>query len=158
MSGRSVSVTAAPRNQNMQMRKRVRELKDEAIVRLRKAGLRPTRQRAELAALLFSHSHRHVTAEILREEAKDAGVNVSLATVYNTLHQFTDAGLLRQVVVDASRSYFDTNVDEHQHFYLEEQGTLIDIPGETIAIAGVPAAPKGTRIERVDVVIRVRRQ
>ena len=158
MSGRSVSVTTALCDEIMTMRKRVRELKDEAIVRLRKAGLRPTRQRAELAALLFSHSHRHVTAEILREEAKGAGVNVSLATVYNTLHQFTDAGLLRQVVVDASRSYFDTNVDEHQHFYVEDHGTLIDIPGEAIAVAGVPAPPKGTRIDRVDVVVRVRRE
>ena len=139
------------------MRKKVRELREEAVARLRKAGLRPTRQRAELAALLFSHGHRHLTAEILREEAKTSGVNVSLATVYNTLHQFTDAGLLRQVVVDATRGYFDTNVDEHQHFYLEDRGTLIDIPGDAIAVAGVPAPPKGTRIDRVDVVVRVKR-
>lgn len=139
------------------MRKKVRELRDDAIIRLRRAGLRPTRQRAELAALLFSQGHRHVTAEILREEAKTSGVDVSLATVYNTLHQFTGVGLLRQVVVDATRSYFDTNVDEHQHFYLEDHGTLIDIPGDAIAVAGVPAPPKGTRIDRVDVVVRVKR-
>jgi len=139
------------------MRKKVRELREEAVARLRKAGLRPTRQRAELAALLFSRGHRHLTAEILREEAKSSGVNVSLATVYNTLHQFTNAGLLRQVVVDATRGYFDTNVDEHQHFYLEDHGTLIDIPGDAIAVAGVPAPPRGTRIDRVDVVVRVKR-
>lgn len=142
----------------MPMRKKVREFKEEAIVRLRKAGLRPTRQRAELAALLFSHGNRHVTAEILREEAKAQGVNVSLATVYNTLHQFTDVGLLRQVVVDAARGYFDTNIGEHQHFFLEDQGMLIDIPGEAIAVKGVPTPPKGTRIDRVDVVVRIRRQ
>lgn len=157
MSGRSVSVTKVRRNENLMNRKKVRELKEDAIVRLRKAGLRPTRQRAELAALLFSQGHRHVTAEVLREEANAAGVDVSLATVYNTLHQFTAVGLLRQVVVDAARGYFDTNVDEHQHFYLEDQGTLIDIPGEAIAVAGVPAPPKGTWIDRVDVVVRIKR-
>lgn len=141
----------------MQMRKKVRELKEEAIVRLRKAGLRPTRQRSELAALLFCQGHRHVTAEILREEARTSGVNVSLATVYNTLHQFTDAGLLRQVVVDSQRSYFDTNIDEHQHFFIEDEGSLIDIAGDKIAVSGVPTPPKGTQLTRVDVVVRVRR-
>jgi Fur family iron response transcriptional regulator len=140
------------------MRKKRRELRDEAISRLRAAGLRPTRQRVELAGLLFAEGHRHLTAESLREEAKSAGVIVSLATVYNTLHQFTDAGLLRQVVVDTKRSYFDTNNGEHQHFFLEDESKLIDIPGETIAVAGVPSPPKGTAIERVDVVVRVRRQ
>lgn len=139
------------------MRRKARELKEEAVLWLRKAGLRPTRQRVELAALIFSSGHRHVTAEILREEARTSGVHVSLATVYNTLNQFTQTGLLRQVVVDASRSYFDTNIGEHQHFYIEEQGTLIDIPGEAIAVAGVPTPPKGTRIDRVDVVVRVKR-
>jgi Fur family iron response transcriptional regulator len=110
-----------------------------------------------LAALLFSQGHRHVTAEILREEAKTSGVNVSLATVYNTLHQFTDAGLLRQVVVDSQRSYFDTNIDEHQHFFIEDEGSLIDIAGDKIAVSGVPTPPKGTQLARVDVVVRVRR-
>ena len=119
--------------------------------------MRPTRQRLELAGLLFRDGDRHLTAEGLHAEAQDAGVRVSLATVYNTLHQFTGAGLLRQVVVDASRSYFDTNIGDHQHFYCEDEGRLIDIAGDTIAVAGVPTPPKGTEIERVDVVIRVRR-
>jgi Fur family iron response transcriptional regulator len=129
----------------------------DAAHRLRAAGLRPTRQRLELAGLLFHDGDRHLTAENLHAEAQDSGIKVSLATVYNTLHQFTGAGLLRQVVVDASRSYFDTNVGDHQHFYCEDEGHLIDIAGDTIAVAGVPAPPKGTEIERVDVVIRVRR-
>jgi len=129
----------------------------DTALRLRNAGLRPTRQRLELAGLLFRDGDRHLTAEGLHAEAQDAGVRVSLATVYNTLHQFTGAGLLRQVVVDASRSYFDTNIGDHQHFYCEDEGRLIDIAGDTIAVAGVPTPPKGTEIERVDVVIRVRR-
>jgi len=132
-------------------------LGEEAATRLRNSGLRPTRQRLELAGLLFRGGDRHLTAESLHAEAQKGGIKVSLATVYNTLHQFTEAGLLRQVVVDAARSYFDTNIGDHQHFYCEDESRLIDIPGDSIAVAGVPAPPKGTQIERVDVVIRVRR-
>ena len=142
------------------MDKALREPKDtsaQALARLREAGLRPTRQRVELARLLFKSCDRHVTAESLHDEVTGAGVKVSLATVYNTLHQFTEAGLLRQVIVDAARSYFDTNTGDHQHFFLESEGMLIDIPGETIAVAGVPAPPPGLSIDRVDVVVRVRR-
>ena len=128
-----------------------------AAERLRAAGLRPTRQRMELAAHLFAGDDRHVTAESLHDEVAMAGVKVSLATVYNTLHQFTAAGLLRQVVVDAARGYFDTNAGDHQHFFLEDEGTLIDIPGETITVAGVPTAPPGLSVDRVDVVVRVKR-
>jgi Fur family transcriptional regulator, iron response regulator len=130
---------------------------DAAAARLKEAGLRPTRQRVELARLLFTGMDRHVTAESLAEEGARAGVKVSLATVYNTLHQFQGAGLLRQVVVDASRSYFDTNVGDHQHFFVENEGLLIDIPGEEISVSGVPAAPPGLTVERVDVVVRVKR-
>src|SRR5262245_875781 len=129
----------------------------QTTARLRHAGLRPTRQRVELASLLFKDCDRHVTAESLHDEVTDAGMKVSLATVYNTLHQFTEAGLLRQVIVDAARSYFDTNTGDHQHFFLESEGMLIDIPGETIAVAGVPAPPAGLSVDRVDVVVRVRR-
>jgi Fur family iron response transcriptional regulator len=128
-----------------------------ATGRLRQAGLRPTRQRVELAGLLFQDCDRHVTAESLHDEVSKSGVKVSLATVYNTLHQFTQAGLLRQVVVDAARSYFDTNTGEHQHFFLESEGLLIDIPGQTIAVAGVPVPPAGLAVDRVDVVVRVKR-
>ena len=125
--------------------------------RLKAAGLRPTRQRIELARLLFTGEDRHVTAESLAEEGQKAGIRVSLATVYNTLHQFKAAGLLRQVVVDAARSYFDTNTGDHQHFFVENEGLLIDIPGEHIQVSGVPDAPPGLSVDRVDVVVRVKR-
>ena len=130
---------------------------EKASEKLRSAGLRPTRQRVALAGLLFARGHRHMTAESLHAEAANAGIGVSLATVYNTLHQFTEAGLLRQVAVDANRYYFDTNTGPHQHFYNEAEGALIDIPGDSIAIAGVPAPPDGMEVERVDVVVRIRR-
>ena len=140
------------------MRKKLRDSTGEqALQRLRAAGLRPTRQRVELAQLLLRQGDRHLTAEGLHDEAAEMGVKVSLATVYNTLHQFTQAGLLRQVVVDAARTYFDTNIGDHQHFFCQDEGTLIDIPGRAIAVAGVPTPPKGMQIDRVDVVIRVRR-
>jgi len=142
------------------MGKASRENRDHAAAataRLRHAGLRPTRQRVELAGLLFKDGDRHVTAESLHDEITTAGVKVSLATVYNTLHQFTEAGLLRQLIVDAARSYFDTNTGEHQHFFLEKEGLLIAIPGETIAVAGVPTPPSGLAVDRVDVVVRVKR-
>ena len=142
------------------MGKALRETKDQAVMttaRLRHAGLRPTRQRVELAGLLFKDCDRHVTAESLHDEITKSGVKVSLATVYNTLHQFTEAGLLRQVIVDAARGYFDTNTGEHQHFFLEKEGLLIDIPGDTIAVAGVPNPPAGLAVDRVDVVVRVKR-
>lgn len=141
------------------MRKRMRETPNEtAVTRLRAAGLRPTRQRNELADLLFRDGHRHLTAETLHADAVSKGIRVSLATVYNTLHQFTHTGLLRQVMVDATRSYFDTNTTEHQHFYYEEDGMLADIPGsEEIAVGNIPDAPEGTTVSRVDVVVRLKR-
>jgi Fur family transcriptional regulator, iron response regulator len=141
------------------MRKKLREnVGDSASLRLRQAGLRPTRQRNELAKLLFQNGHRHLTAEILHAEALGEGVKVSLATVYNTLHQFTQAGLLRQVVVDATRSYFDTNLDDHQHYYCEDEGALMDIPGGDIIVENRWVPPAGTRVKRVDVVVRVTRE
>jgi Fur family iron response transcriptional regulator len=156
--GRECQWRKSFQGRHLSMRKKFREdTSEQASARLRAAGLRPTRQRVELAGLLFRGGDRHMTAEALHDEAAKMGVKVSLATVYNTLHQFTEAGLLRQVVVDAARSYFDTNIGDHQHFYCQDEGTLIDIPGQAIAVAGVPAPPKGTAIDRVDVVIRVRR-
>ncbi|HEX3674254.1 MAG TPA: Fur family transcriptional regulator [Rhizomicrobium sp.] len=139
------------------MSKKTSKLAEEAGLRLKEAGLRPTRQRVALAGLLFRHGDRHLTAESLHDEAARAGHTLSLATVYNTLNQFTEAGLLRQVTIDAGRAYFDTNIGDHQHFYCEDDGSLIDIPGEAIAVAGVPAPPKGMAVDRVDVVVRVRR-
>ena len=126
-----------------------------ALELLRAAKLRPTRQRLALARMLFEKGDRHVTAEQLHGEAQAASVRVSLATVYNTLHQFIAAGLLREVVVDPGRSYFDTNVSDHHHFFHEETGRLQDIPGERLGVAELPPPPAGTRIRRVDVIIRV---
>ena len=128
----------------------------DALARLRRVGLRPTRQRLALARLLFEHGDRHVTAEGLHAEAETADVRVSLATVYNTLHQFTHAGLLREVVVDAGRSYFDTNIADHHHFFFESTGRLQDIPGAAVQVAGLPNPPEGAEVSRVEVVIRLR--
>lgn len=124
-------------------------------VLLREAGLRPTQQRLALARLLFEGENRHVTAEQLHDEARRDKVRVSLATVYNALHQFTRAGLLREVVVDPGRSYFDTNTTEHHHFYFEESGRLQDIPGEAVALSSLPNPPAHTRVSRVDVIVRL---
>ncbi|MGK2741903.1 iron response transcriptional regulator IrrA [Tepidicaulis sp. LMO-SS28] len=128
----------------------------QTLQRLRDAGLRPTRQRLALGRLLFDGGERHVTAEVLHEEAMRQGISVSLATVYNTLHQFTDAGLLRQVVVDASRTYFDTNTQAHHHFFKEDDGSLMDIPGEHVAISGLPSAPDGSEVDRIEVIVRLK--
>jgi len=128
----------------------------EALKRLRAVGLRPTRQRLALARLLFERGNRHVTAEMLHGEARAEGIRVSLATIYNTLHQFTEAGLLSQVVVDAQRTYFDTNTAQHHHFFDESSGDLTDIAGHRIVLQGLPEAPDGAEIARVDVVVRLR--
>jgi Fur family transcriptional regulator, iron response regulator len=125
--------------------------------KLRRVGLRPTRQRVSLGWLLFAKGDRHVTAEVLYDEARRARVPVSLATVYNTLHQFTAAGLLREVVVEPGRSYFDTNVLDHHHFFCESTGHLQDIPGELVMVGQLPQPPEGAEIRRVDVIIRIRR-
>ena len=127
----------------------------DLIERLRAVSLRPTRQRLALAKLLFDGEDRHVTAEKLHIEAQDAALPVSLATVYNTLHQFTEVGLLREIAVDSARSYFDTNTSDHHHFFFEDSGYLKDIEGDQVSIARLPAAPAGTQIDRVDVVVRV---
>jgi Fur family transcriptional regulator, iron response regulator len=126
------------------------------LERLKQAGLRPTRQRLSLARILFSTGDRHVTAEQLHDEALKAEIPVSLATIYNTLHQFTNAGLLREVVVEPGRSYFDTNTSDHHHFFHEQVGQLEDIPGDQVRLAELPAPPSGTAIRRVDVIVRIR--
>ncbi len=118
----------------------------DVLGRLRAAGLRPTRQRMALAKLLFDGRDRHVTAEMLHAEALDARIRVSLATVYNTLHKFTASGMLREVVVDASCFYFDTNVSHHHHFFCEEDRYLVDIPGEELKVAKLPHPPPGTTV------------
>ena len=126
-----------------------------AVAALKVAGLRPTRQRVQLMRVLQDGGHRHLTAEQLRAEARTAGFEVSLATIYNTLNQFTQSGLLREVVVEPGRSYFDTNTGAHHHFYFEAEGRLQDIPVADVALTALPAAPEGMRVARVDVVVRV---
>ena len=138
----------------------MQELADLMDIRetLSKAGLRPTRQRLSLAELLFGRGHRHVSAEDLHEEAIEANVPVSLATIYNTLHQFTEAGLLREVPVDSSKTYFDTNTSDHHHFYFADDNHVVDIPATGLSMRDLPEPPEGTEIERVDVVVRLRRK
>jgi Fur family transcriptional regulator, iron response regulator len=126
--------------------------------KLRGAGLRPTRQRVALGWILFGKGDRHLSAEDLHAEAIKARVPVSLATVYNTLHQFTDAGLLRQVAMDGSKSYFDTNTSDHHHFFIEGEEMMVDIPGSALDVRNLPDVPEGMEIARVDVVVRLRRK
>ena len=128
----------------------------ELRARLGAAGLRPTRQRLALAQRLFT-ADRHVTAEGLHEECAAAGEAVSLATVYNTLNQFTSAGLLREVSVEGARTYFDTNTGDHHHFFIEDEDRILDIPPGHVSVADLPPAPEGMEIDRVDVVVRLRR-
>ncbi len=128
----------------------------QIIERLRAAKLRPTRQRLALARLLFERGDRHVTAEQLHADVIATGIKVSLATVYNNLHQFTRAGLLREVVVDSGRSYFDTNTASHFHFFHEATGRLEDIPIDDLVLGALPQLPENTSVKRVDVIIRIR--
>ena len=129
-----------------------------ALELLRAAHLRPTRQRMALGWILFGKGDRHITAEMLYEEATKAKVPVSLATVYNTLHQFTDVGLLRQVAVDGSKTYFDTNVSQHHHFFVEGENDLLDIPDADVVVGKTPIPPEGYEVARIDVVVRLRRK
>lgn len=125
------------------------------IQKLRDAGLRPTRQRMALAKCLLEGPNRHVTAESLHREMQQANSNISLATIYNCLHQFTDAGLLREVVVDSRRTYFDTNISEHHHYFMVAEGRLEDVPDGVINIDMLPDVPPGKVFSRVEVVIHV---
>ena len=128
----------------------------QILDRLKSVGLRPTRQRLALAKLLFENESRHVTAEQLHGEAIDAGIKVSLATVYNSLHQFTKAKLLREVVVESGRAYFDTNTSDHHHLLNEDTGELFDISNNDIQFSAFPSAPCGTKIDRIDIIVRVK--
>ena len=126
------------------------------LEKLKTASLRPTRQRLALAKLLLETDDRHVTAEQLHCEASRSGIKVSLATVYNTLHQYTKADLLREVVVESGRAYFDTNTSDHHHIFHQDTGKLCDIPDEAICALGLPDAPEGTEIDRVEIILRVK--
>jgi len=150
------SVTASPNTTHW--RDQSGCLYHDLRVKLRNAGLRPTRQRVGLGWLLFARGDRHLTAEALYEEASKARVPVSLATVYNTLHQFTEAGLLREVAVEGAKTYFDTNTSQHHHFFVEGENQLLDIEGQNISVSMLPDIPEGMEIARVEVVIRLRRK
>ena len=128
------------------------------VGKVREAGLRPTRQRVALADMLFAKGDRHISAEELHEEAVQAGVPVSLATVYNTLHQFTEAGMLRILAVEGAKTYFDTNTSDHHHFFIEDENEMVDIPLGTLKLNELPEPPEGMEIVNVDVVVRVRRK
>ena len=135
-----------------------RPARTRAAAWLTAAGLRPTRQRLALAELLVGDGrNRHVTAEGLHEAARRQDAPVSLATVYNTLHQFTEVGLLRQVAVDGSKTYFDTNASDHHHFFVEGENALVDIPGNDVIVDKMPIAPDGYEVARIDVVVRLRK-
>ena len=129
---------------------------DGLEIRVREAGLRPTRQRIALAELLFAKGDRHLSAEELHEEALAAGVAVSLATVYNTLHQFTEAGLLRILSLEGSRTYFDTNTCDHHHFFIEGENRVVDIEAAPVSVHNLPEPPEGMEIVNVDIIVRLR--
>ena len=130
----------------------------DALDKLRTAGLRPTRQRLALTQILFGQGNRHITAEELHAEAQAVKADVSLATIYNTLNQFTEAGLLREVAIEGDRSYFDTNTSNHFHFYSEKDGRLFDFGTENLEVKGLPPAPEGMEIDRIDVIVRLKKR
>lgn len=139
------------------MERAVHELEHTVEKMVRDAGLRPTRQRVALANLLFAKGDRHLSAEELHEEALAAGVRVSLATVYNTLHQFTSAGMLRILSVEGSKTYFDTNISDHHHFFIEGENKVVDIVTKgPVTVSNLPEPPEGMEIANVDIVIRLR--
>ncbi len=123
---------------------------------LRNAGLRPTRQRLGLAKLLFEGDNQHVTAEMLHRKAVKTGLSVSLATVYNVLHQFNKVGLLHEIVVEAGRSYFDTNTTYHHHIFDEDSRELKDIEADQVKLTGLPEIPAGQEFSRIDIILRVK--
>jgi Fur family transcriptional regulator, iron response regulator len=131
--------------------------KTDLTARLRLAGLRPTKQRLSLATILFGSGDRHVSAESLHQEAVAASMNVSLATVYNTLNQFKAAGLLREVAFEGARTFFDTNTSDHFHYFLEDTGSLIDIGAEKLEVKGLPTLPPDMEIGRIDIIVRLRK-
>ena len=136
--------------------KKVVNTSDAALAeRLRAAGLRPTRQRLLIAGLLLDGRHRHVSADGLAREIRQTGTHMAGGTVYNTLNQFTDSGLLRRVTVHNEHSVFDTNTSHHHHFYDAGTDRLIDIPADRVLLADLPDAPNGHDIASVDVLIHI---
>ena len=124
--------------------------------KLEQAGLRVTRQRMMIADLLFAKGDRHVTAEALYAEASVIPYPPSLATIYNTLRDFADKGLVREIALYGGKVWFDTQTGPHFHFYLEDREELFDIPESLIPTFNIPA-PAGMRIAGIDVVIKLER-
>lgn len=134
-----------------------KQISDPAIAaRLRKAGLRPTRQRLQISKLLFGASHRHITADDLFQEIQATGEHLSLATIYNSLHHFSEAGLLRRICTGSERVYFDTDTGDHHHFYMQAEDRIVDAPAGDTIINRLPKAPEGYEITKVDVVIHLK--
>lgn len=131
---------------------------DAVVDHLRESGLKPTRQRIAIANILFKDGHKHVTAEDLFADVQKNGLQVSLATIYNTLHQFTDAGLLREVIVDGAKTYFDTNLHDHHHFYIEDTNEVFDMHGVDINANDIQSVPDDMEVVRVDVIVRLRKK
>lgn len=135
------------------------DMPSTAIVeQLRDAGLKPTRQRIAIANILFKDGHKHVCAEDVYADVQNSGMQVSLATIYNTLHQFTSAGLLREVTVDGAKTYFDTNLHDHHHFFIEDTSTVVDMDGLEIAPDDISGVPDDMEIVKVEVVVRLRKK
>ena len=119
---------------------------------LRNSSLRPTKQRIMIGNLLFNDTDKHVTAESLYRELTASEQKISLATVYNTLHDFCEKKLLKKVTIDTEKVYFDTNTSPHHHFYSDNEKLLIDISKDKIKIQGLPKAPKGKKIKDVELI------
>lgn len=125
--------------------------------RLQSAGIGPTSQRLRIAEVLLV-SPRHLSADQVLAEVNHTAAAVSKATVYNTLRLFSERGLVREIVVDPDRVFYDSSTTPHHHFYNTDTGELTDIPAEAVTISGLPPAPRGTEAEQVDVIVRVRQR
>ncbi len=149
-----------PEKLRAQMRmQRLLQMQDTSLIRpiLQKAGLRPTRQRLILGQFLLSGQHQHISADELHLLTMQSGFSMSLATVYNTLNQFAEAGLIRKISVSGQRTFFDTNAHNHQHFYLEDEDRMIDIGGVPLMLSPAPQAPAGYTITKIDILVSLKK-
>ena len=126
-----------------------------ALKKIEQSGIRPTKQRRILAKILFEKGDRHISAENLFDEVKKEDRKISMATIYNTLKQFTSLGLIREIVVDQNKSLYCTNNKSHYHLYIEDEGKIHDIPTENINL-DIPSIPACLTLHSIDVIVRVR--
>lgn len=129
--------------------------KSQVIERLKKAGVTPTQQRVEIGQILFAKP-QHMSADQVLTVVNKTGPLVSKATIYNTLGLFARMGLVKEVIVDPTKVFYDSNVTDHYHFYSMDSGELIDIQGEQLRLERMPNLPEGMEAQGVDIVIRVR--